>query len=263
MARPALPNWATDGGATLEPSAGEKAAGFSASQKPPARWFNWWMNLLYQWCVWLTTGMDDEDFAWTGSHEFNGATKTFKIGTQGGILTVAAGGDSVSVNAHYSDLVPGSHWQAVIFPGSDTSGIFCDGTAGTPMYIELAKNVPSNAKLESVVVQVLPYSAVATAANRMEFRLFSRDTGTFVAVKTTAQIALVGADTLNDSGSAVKQNITLTLDTPLDVDRSDPTGANGGFRALYLYVRSATTGGSQDSVFNVTQNFKIKSYNPY
>ncbi len=46
------PLWATDGGTTLEPSSGQKAAGFAVNTKPPARWFNWLLNLIYSWIAW-------------------------------------------------------------------------------------------------------------------------------------------------------------------------------------------------------------------
>lgn len=48
-----LPEWSTDGGTTLEPSAGEKAAGFATDTRPPARWMNWILNLLYGWIQYL------------------------------------------------------------------------------------------------------------------------------------------------------------------------------------------------------------------
>lgn len=50
-----LPTWATDGGTTVEPTSGEKAAGWVAGTRPPARWFNWWMNLLYTWIQYVDT----------------------------------------------------------------------------------------------------------------------------------------------------------------------------------------------------------------
>ncbi len=48
-----LPTWATDGGTTLEPSAGEKAAGWVVGTRAPARWMNWVLNLIYQWTQYL------------------------------------------------------------------------------------------------------------------------------------------------------------------------------------------------------------------
>jgi hypothetical protein len=48
-----LPTWATTAGTTVEPSAGQKAAGWTAGTRPPARWMNWLLNVLYQWCAYL------------------------------------------------------------------------------------------------------------------------------------------------------------------------------------------------------------------
>src|SRR3990172_6473422 len=50
---PTLPTWSTDGGTTVEPSAGQKAAGFAVGTKPPARWVNWVLNLVFQWTQYL------------------------------------------------------------------------------------------------------------------------------------------------------------------------------------------------------------------
>lgn len=48
-----LPQWATNPGTTIEPSGGQKAAGFAVNTKPPARWFNWYMNNVYTWMQYL------------------------------------------------------------------------------------------------------------------------------------------------------------------------------------------------------------------
>ena len=42
------PTWATTAGTTVEPSAGQKAAGFAVATRPPARWVNWILNSLCQ-----------------------------------------------------------------------------------------------------------------------------------------------------------------------------------------------------------------------
>jgi hypothetical protein len=47
---PNYPSWATGASVEMEePDSGEKAAGWVHDQKPPAHWFNWIKNLLYQW----------------------------------------------------------------------------------------------------------------------------------------------------------------------------------------------------------------------
>lgn len=59
MAAPTkLPVWATDAGTTVEPTTGKKAAGWTVTEKPPARWFNWWMNLVYQWFAYVFNATD-------------------------------------------------------------------------------------------------------------------------------------------------------------------------------------------------------------
>ena len=44
-----LSTWATDGGTRLEPSAGEKAAGYVVDDQPPARWWNFKFGNLFDW----------------------------------------------------------------------------------------------------------------------------------------------------------------------------------------------------------------------
>lgn len=48
-----LPTWATTGGTTVEPTAGQKAAGFAVGTRPPARWVNWLFKTIYDWLVYL------------------------------------------------------------------------------------------------------------------------------------------------------------------------------------------------------------------
>jgi hypothetical protein len=48
-----LPVWATNPGTTVTPSGGQQAAGFAAGTKPPARWVNWILNLIYGWIQYL------------------------------------------------------------------------------------------------------------------------------------------------------------------------------------------------------------------
>lgn len=50
-----LPQWATTAGNTVEPSAGEKAAGYQVSTKPAARKMNWLLNLIYEWLQYVQT----------------------------------------------------------------------------------------------------------------------------------------------------------------------------------------------------------------
>jgi hypothetical protein len=43
------PRWADVGADIVEPTSGKKDIGWEAAEKPPAQYFNWFMNLVYQW----------------------------------------------------------------------------------------------------------------------------------------------------------------------------------------------------------------------
>lgn len=74
MSKPAtLPEWATNGGATItEPLLAEKQTGFVAGTKPPAGWFNWILNLLYAWIVWLDA-FESTAHTWSALQTFTGS----------------------------------------------------------------------------------------------------------------------------------------------------------------------------------------------
>ena len=49
-----LPEWGTGPGASIvEPSAGRKELGWTATEEPPAEFFNWWQNNVFGWVEWL------------------------------------------------------------------------------------------------------------------------------------------------------------------------------------------------------------------
>jgi hypothetical protein len=48
-----IAEWGTGSAPIVEPTLAQKQAGWTSGFKPPAQWFNWWMNLVYQWIVWL------------------------------------------------------------------------------------------------------------------------------------------------------------------------------------------------------------------
>lgn len=45
--------WATDADTTVDPGSGKKATGFLPAEQPPAEFFNWLFNLLFQWVGYL------------------------------------------------------------------------------------------------------------------------------------------------------------------------------------------------------------------
>lgn len=92
MSKPAtLPEWATDGGATItEPLLAEKQTGFVAGTKPPAGWFNWILNLLYAWIVWLDA-FESTAHTWSAAQTF---TATFTVN----------GAAAFNAAAHFTDI---------------------------------------------------------------------------------------------------------------------------------------------------------------
>lgn len=58
-----LPRWADVGGAIVEPPDGKKDVGWVTGEKPPAQYFNWWKNLVYQWTDYLDDGSFTGAFA--------------------------------------------------------------------------------------------------------------------------------------------------------------------------------------------------------
>lgn len=53
MAKPTADTKWSSIGTKVEPSSGQKDAGWAVGQKPPAQWLNWWMDAVDQWKVWL------------------------------------------------------------------------------------------------------------------------------------------------------------------------------------------------------------------
>lgn len=54
-----LPEWATDETNNTEPSAGQKASGWTNGQVPPSSYFNWYMFSVWLWIEWLNSAVVD------------------------------------------------------------------------------------------------------------------------------------------------------------------------------------------------------------
>ena len=81
--------WATDGGRTLEPAAGEKNVGWEVSKKPPARFMNWLHWVAYSWFNWLNERMFDG--ATAADLEVTGVDAGAGTDLQGGDLELSGG----------------------------------------------------------------------------------------------------------------------------------------------------------------------------
>jgi hypothetical protein len=89
MAKPSeTTNWNTSLSNNVEPSLSKKQLGWVLNEKPASSYFNWYMNLVEQWMVWLN-GFESTAHIW-------GAQQTF-TGTAEPILSTAnANGTGVS-----------------------------------------------------------------------------------------------------------------------------------------------------------------------
>lgn len=74
MSKPTnLAVWATGGGAQIdEPTLLEKQTGWIPAGQPPAEWFNWWMNAVYLWVVWLDA-FESTIHTWSAVQTFSSA----------------------------------------------------------------------------------------------------------------------------------------------------------------------------------------------
>lgn len=111
-----LPEWATDVGTTVEPAAGQKAAGFAVSTRPPARWVNWLLNNLYTWMQYLNAPVGTG--AGPGLEATGGAT------AGSGLIGVGGAGGGIGVEAAGTD-----GGQGVVASG-DGGGSGVKGTGG-------------------------------------------------------------------------------------------------------------------------------------
>jgi len=78
MPKPAqLPRWATGVSAkvTPEPTEGKKDLGWVSAEKPPEAYWNWLLNRIYLWCVYLDT-ITNEALTWAGKAIFNAGLAT-------------------------------------------------------------------------------------------------------------------------------------------------------------------------------------------
>lgn len=71
-----LPEWASGPAAEIQdPGAGKRAIGWIA-EKPPHEWFNWLLNLIYQWCSWLNNFTKPVDHRYVSVTDSNTVANT-------------------------------------------------------------------------------------------------------------------------------------------------------------------------------------------
>ena len=120
--------WATDGGATLEPSGGEKDTGWVVDDKPPARHMNFLQNTAFQWFDWLNERIFDDP--------------TLDTTNIRGRLTAAGDGLKVTTDAMSYESTGGTVWSTIAasinarFHGLVGIGLQAD--LGTGLHIKIS-----------------------------------------------------------------------------------------------------------------------------
>lgn len=126
MAKPTtLPRWADVGGAIVVPASGKLDVGWVTAERPPAQYMNWWMNLVYQWTLYL-----NQFFSAAGTA--TDAIHTSGVSNLDGLVTAGAG---VTCAANQSMTVSGTGQYKhgtktlILTPynfGSPSGGVFSD-----------------------------------------------------------------------------------------------------------------------------------------
>lgn len=136
-----LPRWADVGGDIVEPNSAKKDVGWVSAERPPAQYFNWILNLIYQWIEWLRS--ENHDTKVLNVHPSIGgprsATDTWGANAAGVNFTNAAwlvplplraGDRLLAVSAYVED--EGSGIEMVVRKNDGIGGITELGTDVTP-----------------------------------------------------------------------------------------------------------------------------------
>lgn len=237
MPRPSTdPNWSDDtnypAGAEawsatptkVEPSVGAKQDGFVPATMPPAQWFNWLLNLLSLWVVWLTSerdrlapfiGGDAGTSEWAYPSTRLRAVTLSPLGMTSGEIELNAG---VATPGEVLD----TGWRPRELPlyGAGPSGtdeyseslVMECNTAGRAGYFDLTPHLRDGVSLVGIIVYVETGTVQATTTNRMRATLVSREPVTGAATNHISANAPASA--------ASRQQINLDLVvTPLVISR--------------------------------------------
>lgn len=121
MAKPStLPRWANlaNPADIVDPPSGKKDTGWLTAEKPPHSYFNWFMNLVYLWAVYLD-GLTGEALTWTAAHVHN-RNVTFHKGADPEAITCDGGATFTAAS--------GATALTATAAGPGTAGLFNAGT---------------------------------------------------------------------------------------------------------------------------------------
>ena len=226
MAKPASAVLWGGAGTRLEPSGPQRLAGFSAGDKPPARWLNWLFGELGDWTSYLDTLNVDPDFVgatfgWTGTHLWANPLQMLGGATMPGTAAITYStppSRTISLDLHRA-VCPG-------FPGS--LAFDADGCVVIPPAGSVELRVPFRAPVDAVITGVNATVSVGSAGVNITLKLKARGK-----LGTGAAAAQVGAtDTRTGVASQQAMAVTGLTETALattwywlEVVSSDTTGS--------------------------------------
>lgn len=256
--------WATDGGTTVEPAAGEKNTGWAIVNKPPARFMNWLHNVAYQWFNWFNERMFDggssKDFeirgvdivAGTdvdgGDLELGGGSSTGDGGSEVN-FKVAKAGQGAGAAVRSPDTVGrfneagkfevhnGTSWEKMV-PEAKVGSDLTDDVASTTTETAFAESytIPANTLKQGTTIRIRATGREIGAGGAFTANFFIRlGTG-----------ALTGRDILFQT--PLKQVETFSLDVAVTYDPAT-NGVRSGGQALI-----ETPGSSPDAEAVVDAN---------
>jgi hypothetical protein len=220
--------WATDGGTRVEPSAGEKADGFTPGARTPARKANWIVGVVADWAAWLESiTNDDGDVVYNDGGIHDGRERCTVLTPFVGFAGMSGAGDETA------SIDP---WRVINVSTPTTEGqVLQSGQIFAGWVADLSARFPTGATITRIRVAVQPGAERATVGNRMTLWLAegALDLATGV-VSWTGPL-----ETSTDDGSTDEQFIdtgTIAVFVAPSIEGAGASGPSGS--TLHLHVNA-------------------------
>lgn len=243
MAKPAggVVSWSTVGTRTV-PTAPQKAAGFVASDKPPASWANWLWGVLGDWTTYLNS-LETESLTWSGVLTFS--TAWLLSGSVEGAYS-AARTRRVIVPVSAFNATAGNTWTYAPNGSGDT--VWEGGPTVTPELLVGQVRVPNGAIVTNVRVAIFGNNTTDTCFMAAYKERFDRAAGshTLTALGASTTFDLTGGYEVKDqTGAIAGADGTFTEADVLVIEVSTGTSGAGTLQVQFAeitYTETRATG---------------------
>lgn len=170
-----LPDWATGGTNTTEPSAGLKISGWGLNAVAVSSYANWLAKITRDWLEYLKDGVMSGAFTFDSTVGITGATTITGSATVGGLVNTKSKRNSAiltpaAIGANQNDYAPTGHADNYHFRLSSASSYNITGLAGGVDGREVViSNV--NAILSGNTFTLIHNSGSSSAANRFHLAI--------------------------------------------------------------------------------------------